>query len=86
LPTLDLRAGRYFMLAGNRLDLSVDVYNVTNANTVFAIRTGSNTTPIHVNGDPTTPTTNISTWNSPTQFLGPRVLRVNVSYQFGGRR
>jgi hypothetical protein len=86
LPTLDLRGGRYFMLAGNRLDLSVDVYNVTNANTVFAIRTGSNTTPIHVNGDPTTPTTNISTWNSPTQFLGPRVLRVNVSYQFGGRR
>jgi hypothetical protein len=85
LPTLDVRAGRYFMLAGNRLDLSLDVYNLTNANTVFAIRTGSNTTPIHVNGDPTTPTTQIQTWNSPTQFLAPRVVRFNVSYQFGRR-
>jgi hypothetical protein len=85
LPTLDVRAGRYFIMGGNRLDLSVDVYNLTNANTVFAIRTGSNTTPIHVNGDPTTPTTQIQTWNSPTQFLAPRVFRFNVSYQFGRR-
>jgi hypothetical protein len=83
LPTLDLRAGRFFNMGGNRLDLSVDVYNVTNANTVFAVRTGSNTTPIHVNGDPTTPVTRIATFNSPTQFLAPRVVRFNVTYQFG---
>ena len=84
LPTLDLRAGRNFKMGGgNRLDLSVDVYNVTNANTVFATRTGSNTTPIHVNGDPTTPVTFISTWNSPTQFLSPRVVRFNITYLFG---
>jgi hypothetical protein len=85
LPTLDLRAGRNFRMGGNRLDLSVDVYNVTNANTVFAIRTNSTTVPIHVNGDPTTPTTLISTWNSPTQFLAPRVVRFNITYQFGMR-
>ena len=86
LPTLDLRAGHLFRLGGgNRLDVSVDCYNVTNANTVFATRTGSNTTPIHVNGDPTTPVTFISTWNSPTQFLSPRVFRFNITYQFGTR-
>jgi hypothetical protein len=85
LPTLDLRAGTFYKVGGNRLDLSVDFYNVTNANTVFNIRTGSNLTPIHVNGDPTTPTTNIATWNSPTQFLAPRVVRFNVSYAFGRR-
>jgi hypothetical protein len=85
LPTLDLRVGRNFKMGGNRLDLSVDFYNVTNANTVFAIRTGSNTTPIHVNGDPTIPTTQIATWNSPTAFLAPRVVRFNVSYGFGRR-
>ena len=85
LPTLDVRVGRVFRFSGNRLDTSIDLYNITNANTVFAIRTGSNTTPIHVNGDPTIPTTQIQTWNSPTQFLGPRVLRFNISYQFGSQ-
>lgn len=35
--------------------LSVDVYNVTNANTVFNVRTDSNTTPIRVNGDRNNP-------------------------------
>jgi hypothetical protein len=83
LPTLDLRAGRVFKMGTNRLDLSVDVYNVTNANTVFNTRLGSNTTPIHVNGDPTTPVTQIATWNSPTQFLSPRVVRFNITYGFG---
>lgn len=82
LPTLDLRAGRFFKMGGKTLDLSVDVYNVTNANTVFNVRTGSNTTPIRVNGDPTAPITRIQTWDSPTQFLAPRVVRFNVRYQF----
>ena len=82
LPTLDLRAGRFFDFGNDRIELSLDVYNVTNANTVFNARTGTGQTPIRVNGDPTAPTTNIATFLSPTQFLAPRVVRFNVVYSF----
>jgi hypothetical protein len=82
LPTLDLRGGRFFDFGNDRIELSLDVYNVTNANTVFAARTGTGQTPIRVNGDPTAPTTNIATFLSPTQFLAPRVVRFNVTYSF----
>jgi len=85
LPTADLRAGRFFDFGDDRLELSVDVYNLTNANTVFNVRTGTGETPIRVNGDPTVPTTPITTFLSPTQFLAPRVVRFNVTYKFGSR-
>ncbi len=57
LPTLDLRAGRFFHVGRNRLELSVDVYNATNANTVFSVRTNTGTANIRVDGDPAAPTT-----------------------------
>ena len=41
LPTLDLRAGRFFNFRADRLELSVDFYNATNANTVFGVRTST---------------------------------------------
>lgn len=83
LPTLDLRAGRYFDVAGGRLELSLDAYNATNANTVFGVRTNTGTALIRVDGDPSNPQTSINAFLSPTQMLAPRVFRVNVSYQFG---
>jgi hypothetical protein len=83
LPTMDLRAGRFFDFAGNRVELSVDVYNLTNANTVFNARTGTGQTAIRVNGDRNNPTTQITTFLSPTEFLAPRVVRFNVTYKFG---
>jgi hypothetical protein len=82
LPTVDVRAGRFFDFGGNRLELSLDVYNLTNANTTFAVRTGTGQTGIRVNGDPAQPTTLISTFLSPTGFLAPRVARFNVTYRF----
>jgi Carboxypeptidase regulatory-like domain/TonB-dependent Receptor Plug Domain len=85
LPTLDLRAGRYFTMGGNRLELSLDLYNATNANTVYAVRTGSNLTTIRFAGDPTVPTSQIASFLSPTAVLAPRVVRFNVTLNFGGR-
>jgi hypothetical protein len=92
LPTLDVRAGRFFDFGGNRLELSVDVYNFTNANTVYDVcsgtspcTSGTGLTPIHVNGDPNTPATLIPTFLSPQAFLAPRVVRFNVTYNFGRR-
>jgi hypothetical protein len=85
LPTVDVRAGRFFDIGTNRLELSVDAYNFTNANTVFAVRTTTGLTPIRVGGDPSVPTTLIPTFLSPTNALAPRVVRFNVTYNFGGR-
>jgi hypothetical protein len=85
LPTIDFRVGRYFDFRRDRVELSVDVYNLTNANTVFNARGGTGLTPIRVNGDPTQPTTLIKTFLSPSQFLAPRVVRFNVTYNFNRR-
>jgi hypothetical protein len=85
LPTVDLRAGRYFDFRRDRVELSVDVYNLTNANTVFAVRPNTGQTAIRVNGDATQPTTLITSFLSPTQFLAPRVVRFNVTYSFNRR-
>jgi len=85
LPTLDLRAGRFFDFRNDRVELSVDFYNMTNANTIFNVRTGTGTTGIRVNGDPAQPITQITTFLSPTQFLAPRVVRFNVTYTFNRR-
>jgi hypothetical protein len=85
LPTLDLRFGRFFDFHHDRLDLSIDLYNVTNANTTFNVRTTTGTTGIRVNGDASQPITQITSFLSPTQFLAPRVLRFNVTYTFNGR-
>jgi hypothetical protein len=83
LPTLDLRVGRYFSFNGNRLELSLDLYNVTNANTVFSVRQGTGLSTIRVAGDPSAPATQIQMFGSPTAVLAPRVLRFNISYNFG---
>jgi Carboxypeptidase regulatory-like domain/TonB-dependent Receptor Plug Domain len=85
LPTLDLRFGRYFDFRRDRIELSVDLYNVTNANTIYNVRNGTGTTGIRVNGDLSQPLTQITTFMSPTQVLAPRVLRFNVTYNFNRR-
>jgi hypothetical protein len=85
LPTLDLRTGRFFDFRHDRVELSMDVYNLTNANTVFGVRNTTGTASIRVNGDPRNPTTLINAFLSPTQFLAPRVVRFNVTYTFNRR-
>ncbi|HEY7499662.1 MAG TPA: TonB-dependent receptor [Vicinamibacterales bacterium] len=85
LATVDLRAGRFFRFGGNKVELSMDVYNVGNWNTVYDVRTTSQRTNIRVAGDPTAPVTQIASFMSPTGVLGPRIIRFNVTYQFGVR-
>jgi hypothetical protein len=86
LPTLDLRGGRRFRFAnGQEIDLSLDVYNVTNANTTFAVRTTTGLSSIRPAGDLSAPVQQIASFLSPTNVLAPRVARFNVTYRFGGR-
>jgi hypothetical protein len=81
---IDLRLGRFFNINGQRFELAVDGYNVTNANTVFSVRTGTGRTNIRYANDPSNPVTQIATFMSPTGALGPRILRLNFTYWFGG--
>ncbi len=85
LSTLDLRAGRLFDVAGQRFELSMDLYNVANSNTVFNIRNGSGQTDVRFANDPNEPVTRIQTFLSPTGILGPRIIRFNATYWFGAR-
>jgi hypothetical protein len=82
LQTLDVRAGRFFQTGRNRIELSMDVYNLTNANTAYSVRTNTGLTNIRVAGDPSVPTTAIQSFLSPTGVLGPRIIRFNVTYWF----
>ncbi len=82
LGTLDVRIGRFFTMGKNRFEGTMDVYNLTNANTTFNVRTGTGLTNIRVAGDPTAPQTPITTFLSPTGVLGPRIIRFNFTYWF----
>jgi hypothetical protein len=80
---VDLRAGRFFSYGGHRFELAMDVYNLTNENTVYDVRTGTGRTNIRYANDPAQPITTIATFNSPIAALGPRIIRFNVTYWFG---
>jgi hypothetical protein len=80
----DMRLGRLFNVGGQRFELSVDAYNLTNANTIYDVRTGTGRTNIRYANDPNEPVTQIATFMSPTGALGPRIIRFNVTYWFGG--
>jgi hypothetical protein len=79
----DLRIGRLFNLNGRKFELAMDAYNLTNANTVYDVRTGTGRTNIRYANDPNLPVTQIAMFNSPTGALGPRIIRLNVTYWFG---
>ena len=85
LPGLDLRAGRFFKLGGNRFDVSLDLYNVTNANTTFSVRTNTATVKVFPNNDPTQTPSTIAAFMSPTGVLAPRIIRMNLTWTFGSR-
>jgi hypothetical protein len=49
------------------------------------VRNTSTLTRIKVGGDPRLPDTLIPSFMSPTGVLGPRIVRANVTYQFGSK-
>jgi hypothetical protein len=83
LFTLDLRFGKILRMGGQTFEADLDIYNVTNENTVYAVRTGSGRISVRQAGDPTGALLNIPQWLSPTNVLGPRIIRFNVTYRFG---
>jgi hypothetical protein len=92
LYTVDVRVGKLFTMGKQRFEFDMDVYNLTNANTVYSTRTGTGTTTVidynnpaavdAINNHTPPPTIVIPTWNSATGVLGPRIIRFGVTYWF----
>jgi hypothetical protein len=81
IKTADLRLGKIFRFGTNEFEADMDVYNVTNSNAVFNVRTG--TGPQTVTDFTTNTPVRIAQFGSPIGVLGPRIVRFNVSYKFG---
>ena len=82
LTTLDIRAGKFFNFGFSRIELSMDIYNLFNANTTYDVRTTSTLAQVRYAGDPNNPVTPIPSFLSPTGVLGPRIARFNVTYWY----
>jgi hypothetical protein len=85
LGTADIRFGRFFNVGTNRFDLSFDIYNITNANTIFSVRTTTGVVKVFQNNVPTNSSQTIAQFLSPTGVTSPRILRVNLTWTFGAR-
>jgi hypothetical protein len=83
LGTLDLRFGRYFVVGTNRFDFSIDFYNITNANTIFSVRTNTGVTKVFFNNDATQASQTIASFLSPSGVTGPRAFQFNLTWTFG---
>ena len=84
LFTADLRLGKIFRFGGQQFEADLDFYNITNANTVFGVRRATGLINVREAGDPSGAINQISQFLSPTDVLGPRIIRFNVVYRFGG--
>jgi hypothetical protein len=85
LTIADARLGRFFKIGANRIDVSIDAYNLFNSNTTYSVRTNTGLTAVREGGLASNPASNIASFLSPTGVLGPRIFRFNVTYSFSGK-
>ena len=80
---IDLAVQKTFRVGTNRgLDARLDIYNVTNSNVVWDVRTGSGTLTFLQGGDPNGARNVLPQFGSPASVLAPRIVRFNVAYRF----
>jgi hypothetical protein len=80
LNTVDLRIGKLFRFGNRELDADVDFDNLTNASTVWQVRT---LTPATTFTDPSTGTrAALPQFLAPTQILSPRTVVLRASLKF----
>jgi hypothetical protein len=83
LKSADMRVGKTFKATeNNTFDVAFDMFNITNANTTYSVGTLSNTRNVHIAGDPAQPIVTIPNWLSATGVLGPRIIRLGLTYSF----
>jgi hypothetical protein len=83
ITTLDARVGKIFRFAGQEFEADMDIYNLTNNNSVYTVRTTTGT--VSVTDFTTNTPVRIAQYGSPIGVLGPRIIRFNVTFKFGQR-
>jgi hypothetical protein len=80
LNVIDVRVGKLVKMSNRELEVTFDFDNLTNAATVWGVRTQ---TPATAFTDPTTgQRATLTQFLSPSQILGPRTVVFRVSYRF----
>jgi hypothetical protein len=83
LTTVDLQVSKQFRkVAGGAFNVLFAVSNLTNANTVWSVRTLTGLSTFRVGGIPTGPINVVPQFGTPTSILGPRIARIGVTYRF----
>jgi hypothetical protein len=72
----DVKFAKNFRFQGRRLNVGVDVYNVTNSDAVTSYQ---NTYTLD---NPNTPDVELNQWGNPTGLIAPRFARVTVQFDF----
>jgi hypothetical protein len=79
LGTWDFQVTRMWNLEKlGKIEGSIDMFNITNSNTILGWKTTSTTTSVTYNGT----TSTIPTFHQPTSILSPRIFRLGVRYSF----
>ena len=72
----DVKFAKNFRFSGKRLNVGVDIFNVTNSDAVVAYN-GTYTID-----NPATPAVEQNLWMTPTTLLAPRFARLTVQFDF----
>ena len=80
---VDMRLAKTFRLPSERaFEIFMDVFNLTNANTAWELRSLTGRLNVREGGDPNGQVNNIQQFLSPTQILAPRIIRFGASFRF----
>jgi hypothetical protein len=82
MKTIDLRAAKTFRVGPRAVDLNMDIFNLTNANTVWSVYSQTGRLNVRPNGDPNAATVNRQLFLAPQQILSPRIVRFTASFKF----
>lgn len=83
MTTLDLRVSKTFRLGSTQdLEVMLDGYNLTNANTTYEVRTLTGRINVREGGLANGALINQQQYLSPTAILPPRIFRVAASFRF----
>jgi len=80
---MDLRVAKTLKVGGKRtVEVDLDISNLTNADTAWEFRSLTGRLNVRKSGDPNGEIINIQQYLSPTQILGPRIVRLGFAFRF----
>jgi hypothetical protein len=83
LTTLGVQASKNFTFSSSHgLTVYFTVDNITNANTIWAVRNLTGLSSFRQAGDPNGAINTVPQFGTPTNIIGPRIARIGASFRF----